>query len=337
MKTFLLTSLLCCAFFAAFSQQAPGCLAFDGIDDYVQVDNIWMSGDFSVAAWFKADKRRRGSTDERILGFGPAVKLEMGISSDSSFSVFDEALGQISLPKKNVRDGNWHHFVFVKSGPNRYIYLDGEELANYAESIETKYYPLLRFGVWTGATNQNSYFHGWIDEVKLWNSGLSAIAVKTTMKTESRPDELMLQGYWNFNQDDRDKVTPNIVADRTKTNRKGQLVNFDFADDEALNWQKNNPPSVLPAPAATNSAMLVAQPIEKKIETPPAPPPPAAVVEVAKIEPPKPEPTRKAIGDVTIFDMNGRTVHQIYDADLSNIDLSQFMNGMYYFTVNRKN
>ncbi len=324
--------------------QGAGCLAFDGVNDYVQVENIWLTDNFSFAIWFKADKKIKKTEDERILSFGPAVKLEIGIRSDSSLWVFDEALGIIQMPNRNVRDGKWHHVAFVKKGPTRYIYLDGNEMTNYNDSPDTRYYPLMRIGVWSGATaNQNNYFHGSIDEVKIWGNSLSAVAVKTTMMTESMPNELLLEGYYDFNQDERDKVNPNVVSDRTKSARTGVLVNFDLADEDVKNWQPSNPPGVATAVAAKPLAMMVAQPIDVP---PPAPAPVQAPVVVAappKVEPPKPEPVKieheptAIMGDITVFDMNGRTVHQINNADLRSIDLSQFMNGMYYFTVKRTN
>ena len=110
----------------------------------------------------------------------------------------------------------WNHAVFVRRGAAYHIYLNGVD-----DGHET----------WSGATitinNPNrvigrdspasggEIFHGFLDEIRIWNIARTQEEIQTTMNTMLTGEEKGLVGYWNFDD--------GAVKDLSKNGNDGVL------------------------------------------------------------------------------------------------------------------
>ena len=74
-----------------------------------------------------------------------------------------------------------------------------------------------------GSTNNGEYFHGYIDDISVWNVALTeSQIVEYYYNKELNGNELGLVSYWNFNEG-----SGTIVYDQTGNGNDGQLTNMD--------------------------------------------------------------------------------------------------------------
>lgn len=149
-------------------------MSFDGADDYATVPNtsLWNFGtnDFSIDYWFKTSSGSR----EHALNFGST-----GSSNNISFDFNDSGYGVwvywMSNGTPNIRttkaynDGNWHHLVFLRSGTNAKLYIDGVYIGGVVDSTSVSISGSLYIGGGVGGW----WWNGLIDEVKIYNYALT--------------------------------------------------------------------------------------------------------------------------------------------------------------------
>ena len=152
-----------------------GCLWYDGVDDYVEVDVQDWSGNFSVSQWVWAN-----ATNLPDYASVFAVGSQAGSNTSFQHAVFS---GEWRLHNNQthafgaVVAQNWTHLVTVFDNGAAHQYLDGVLVRTTVfpqGSLDSiKSYRL-------GANRAGStYFHGMIDEVMVWNSALSDGEVTT--------------------------------------------------------------------------------------------------------------------------------------------------------------
>jgi hypothetical protein len=146
---------------------------------------------FTVAAWFKTSTNF--GSDAYILNKGgvgsdsSGQNLNYGIWMTSSEQIkagFETSSGadQFVTSVNTYNDGQWHYAVVTNNGANLILYIDGVQVATKStsgaspETIGTK---PVRVGANSRVTPPTNFFTGEIDEVRLWNSALSASQIST--------------------------------------------------------------------------------------------------------------------------------------------------------------
>ena len=174
-------------------------LNFDGTGDYIRISDSpdWDFGDkdFSVELWVKISSLTETQpfwslawvsydTPGMLLRYLPAdhytghqglaLYNDDRVGPPPSLFVFSEG----SVSGWNV--DTWHHITFVKSGNNRMLFKDGVQVATYeSDDVIPDNYPDMFIGRWSwdwGTSNQ--YLDGAADEVKIYNSALTADEIK---------------------------------------------------------------------------------------------------------------------------------------------------------------
>ena len=156
-------------------------LDFDGNNDYVQVNGkIILDYPFSISAWVKT-----GSSGSDMA----IVNLASSGSNKRHYGIYVDTAGRASLIAENpqsriitgdiVNDGNWHHIVGVFTSLNdRDLYVDGVFNGN---DVRGSSFDLScdrwTFGRW-GDSSPDGYFHGSMDEIKLWDRALNDTEVQ---------------------------------------------------------------------------------------------------------------------------------------------------------------
>jgi hypothetical protein len=245
-------------------------LNFDGSNDWVEVASnsaFGITGDITITAWIKLK-----ATDDYggILAKGNGTDswdYEFFICGDSqctagSIGIYSSTVGN-SFSNRGISDLNWHHVAVIRSGTTVTFYIDGESAGanSYFAAFSNNSYPI-RIGTDGPTWNAVSAFNGSIDEVRLYNRGLTATEIRNLYNTgvtkfNSSNNNLIkngLVGYWTFDgKDTTDKIydvaggNNGYLAVGATTSAKtmgklGQALSFngtdrevDIADNASLN------------------------------------------------------------------------------------------------------
>ena len=176
---------------------SAGTLAFDGIDDYIEVPHApdLNAYPLTVATWIRTTSATgvRGIVSKYLEGStnGWGLFLNNGrlcawyyrnttsYVSNSSGCPFNVA---------GVNDGQWHHIVFVVDVFGGRIYVDGVRKwiiswAGSAGAVSTS--QPVHVGRHPGATADGGYFAGLLDNVRIYNRALSGAEVSGLYTKES--------------------------------------------------------------------------------------------------------------------------------------------------------
>jgi len=175
-------------------------LVFDGNDSYVAIPNPKGLPDGnkprSITAWVKADMTaqfRRTIVDYGTNAPAQGVVFRIGSDADGFYWGFWNMDFKIAAPK-TWYDGQWYHVAGTLDGKMASIYQDGVMFGSSdkpnAGAIQTPWNTVdtklpgmgLNIGKWIDNLTNNEMFKGVIDEVAIFNKGLSDDEVKETMK-----------------------------------------------------------------------------------------------------------------------------------------------------------
>ena len=173
---------------------------------------------FTVAAWFKTSTNF--ASDAYIINKGgvgsdsSGQNLNYGIWMTSTEQIkagFETSSGadQFVTSVNTYNDGQWHYAVVTNNGANIILYIDGVQVATKAtsgaspESIGTK---PVRVGANSRVTPATNFFTGEVDEVRIWNTALSASQVSSALGGTFAPGHVLhlpfgtqsLTGTYNF-------------------------------------------------------------------------------------------------------------------------------------------
>jgi hypothetical protein len=162
-----------------------GSLKFDGVDDYVSVDNdasLKPTSAIAISAWIKCDNPSSGTfryiIDQDSPNYsGKGYSLYFSTNNSLYFTTRSTAANVSSI--LGTVDGNWHFLVATWDGTNQKVYLNGvlKDTDPRTSNIEyrTDNYP---FTVGTKSQSSDFYFNGSIDEVRIYNRAVSAEEVR---------------------------------------------------------------------------------------------------------------------------------------------------------------
>ena len=173
---------------------------------------------FTVATWFKTSTNF--ASDAHVVNKGgvgsdsPGQNLNYGIWMNSAEQIkagFETSSGadQFVTSPTAYNDNQWHYAVVTNNGANVILYIDGVQVATKAtsgaspESTGTK---PVRVGANSRVTPATNFFTGEVDEVRLWNSALSASQVSSAFGGTFAPghvlhlpfDSQSLMGTYNY-------------------------------------------------------------------------------------------------------------------------------------------
>jgi hypothetical protein len=157
-------------------------LALDGDGDYVDCGNdlrFDLEDAVSIAAWVKV--RASNRTWQSIVTKGDSAwrlhynrltgALGLSCAGPNTQEGRDFWLG--AAANILITDGRWHHIVGVYDRNEFSLHVDGVPDAHHAafDRLGTNGYPVY---IGENSERQGSYWHGWIDDVRIYNRALSA-------------------------------------------------------------------------------------------------------------------------------------------------------------------
>jgi hypothetical protein len=165
-----------------------GALAFDGVDDYVDLGNVWSVGTspLTIALWFK---NTVGATGWPLLigaadlhGAGDlqlqALTNMLRVQGQEMPWFIDWPPGGFTEPV-NTFDDQWHFVTLIRdtTALKYSLYWDGNLLAEKSFTAPLYNFEFVRWevGTWTSPPGpQGEAFGGIIDEVAIYNRALTA-------------------------------------------------------------------------------------------------------------------------------------------------------------------
>ena len=146
-------------------------LTFDG-GDYINIDHNWIrSGDWTITIWFKTSGNGYIICDSRsdYGDYNYGLYITGGILKGWNWP---NAIGT-----KNVADNKWHQATYIlnRTTGNRSLYVDGN-----LDTGDTNTIVAGTTGHWLLGMNglKSGGFNGLIDEVKIYNTALTADEIK---------------------------------------------------------------------------------------------------------------------------------------------------------------
>ncbi|MEZ6086567.1 MAG: choice-of-anchor Q domain-containing protein [Pirellulaceae bacterium] len=158
-------------------------LNFDGVNDRVTFGtgpSLDGTTSFTVSAWVRTTSTSDGVViQQRNGGFDGEYVLSVLGDGRVNFFIFGGGQQQADLSSSaTVNDGAWHHIAATREGLNTLIYVDGQ-VSGISVSINP--FPFVApldnsIGVGVGADirDNNRFFDGQIDAVRVYDSALSA-------------------------------------------------------------------------------------------------------------------------------------------------------------------
>ncbi|UKM66456.1 T9SS type A sorting domain-containing protein [Flavobacteriaceae bacterium GSB9] len=164
---------------------------FDGIDDYVTFKNNYnLNSPFSIEAWLKPEDVNGSQVifsrkDANVNTSGYSLSLNGSTPTFSWYNAGDSG----SLPSSNTINNNrWYHIAVTFDGSEYNIYVDGVlsgTIPGSAPDLTPNNIEAI-----LGAMDQNppgdpvDYYHGWVDEFRIWNKSLDVQHIRQMMNQE---------------------------------------------------------------------------------------------------------------------------------------------------------
>ena len=145
-----------------------GCLTFDGIDDYIEIDGLTSYDTFTYAAWVRFDDL---SGIQKIFCGGGIfyIRLIYGYMDAYSSGLSDPYMRMDSFIPET---GRWYHFAYSYSGSEKKFYVDGSLKCQGAATGVIDAFTSMRLG--THYMRTKDFLRGSMDNVMIFNKALSA-------------------------------------------------------------------------------------------------------------------------------------------------------------------
>jgi hypothetical protein len=175
---------------------------FDGTDDVVDISSLTIGDEFSYSAWFKFTGS--GSFLPIVAsGTSPTIQTLLSVNNSNQMTFLSRtsntAIIQVSSA---VSSGTWYHAVgTLDSSGNGKLYLNGSQIGSTTtfQTPNSSSRSQLAIGE---AKRTSAHFEGFIDEVAIFNRGLTASEVQDIYnnKTYQSP-QAMYRFENNFNDE----------------------------------------------------------------------------------------------------------------------------------------
>ncbi|MFH4964401.1 LamG-like jellyroll fold domain-containing protein, partial [Gaetbulibacter sp. M235] len=163
---------------------------FDGVNDYITFkDNYDRTGPFSIEMWIKANSLTGAQS---LLSKRDANDLSTGYDLRLNGSTVEFRWNTNSISSNAIDATTWHHIAVTFNGSTYKLYLDGVERASANGSVPGSNNMECILGAMDQANNPPNkpvnYYHGWIDELRIWNKALDAEHIHQMMNQEIKLD-----------------------------------------------------------------------------------------------------------------------------------------------------
>lgn len=201
-------------------------LTLDGAGDYVTFPATGIpsgNGSFTIEAWINPASIPTGGENGGQMTFwgneaanqanGFRLRGTAGVRHFFWGNDHDENLsGDILLDTSGPATNGWHHFAITFNGTQTRWHWNGVAIGNPRTSVGVN---VVAANHRIGARLNAEFFHGLMDEVRIWNVARSAADITADFRRELNGNEPGLVAYWNFEGN---------LGDRAGGNNNGTAV-----------------------------------------------------------------------------------------------------------------
>jgi alpha-tubulin suppressor-like RCC1 family protein len=208
---------------------AGNALSFDGTDDYINCGNandLNNAGSITIEAWVRPLYKNTilGIVGKKVdAAANPGYSLLINnYNTDDRKIIFESGNnGLIQTTTGVVEFDKWQHIAVAASGSTATVYLNG-----VAQTTTGNYYVTSSTNdVLIGSLNNNFFFNGQMDEVRIWNIERSQADIQEYMCKKLDGNETGLVAYYRM-----DHSTGLTVTDLTGNGHDGSLTDMDNSD-----------------------------------------------------------------------------------------------------------
>ena len=180
-------------------------LDFDGVDDYLSTGQFINGRDeVTIMAWVKVDPANAGQSNAVIAGEGLSCRIYVKNGNTLTFGIRTTAGANKNLSGITINYNEWHHITgtFSNSTGEMKIYVDGKEQNNLTDT-DLIGRTLVSSANWNGEfeigrmswiLSNKQYFTGHIDEVRVFDTELSAEQIQQMVYQEIQNNGGLVQG-----------------------------------------------------------------------------------------------------------------------------------------------
>lgn len=173
-------------------------LDFDGVDDHINIgDNYNLnSGNFTIEAWVKLNSTNGQRT---IVSKRDSQNLSAGgydLSINSGSPTFKWGNSTVTSSYKLTTE-RWYHVAVIYTASQAKLYVDGIKVGNgTASNPSATNSPFLIGAIYRGNKPENpvNYFHGWIEEVRIWKTALKEEQLRFMMNQRLKVNVTPVRG-----------------------------------------------------------------------------------------------------------------------------------------------
>jgi hypothetical protein len=194
---------------------------FDGIDDYISVNNtpaFNFETTFSIECWFKTNSI--SSSNKVLIAKEVTADAEGFFISVVNNDILFSFPGIGSLSSTGIQQDQWHHVVAEFDFGNAYLYLDGVLVSSGFFEYNFNASENLYIGAKHMHTGGGSidHFDGAIDEVRIWNTVRTQNDIRENIHLTLKGNEPGLIAYYQFNKDLIAGTTNGVIDGMSLTN-----------------------------------------------------------------------------------------------------------------------
>ena len=206
--------------------KSSGCFAaprnailFDGTDDYINVpdaNSLDLTTNYTLECWINVSsfKWLGGIISKYQTSGSNGYFLRLSGSGSYNDLHFDE----LTTTGLNLQTNTWYHIAAVKSGSTRKLYVNGREIALSGNPLNVK---VNTNEIRIGCDFRQRYFHGKIDEVRIWNVARTQAQIQENMMSPLTGTETGLVLYLR-----NDYYDGSMSYDLTSNGNNGTLTNL---------------------------------------------------------------------------------------------------------------
>jgi len=236
----------------AETSDAGHALHFDGSDyvDFGTTLALNPTSAFTIEAWVKSEasgwSNVLGRYNRHVMA---AYALLIPGTNKFRFTV-ESPYREVNATQEIVLN-KWIHVATTYDSSKIRLYLNGvlENSSNATNINETYVKTLIGAALDTG--QPVSFFTGWIDEVRFWNTARTQSQIQDNMNISLTGEESGLVGYWRF-----DEGSGQTAGTSTSANVSGTLGASSSPGDDDPSWVISDAPIVYVPPTITPTSSV---------------------------------------------------------------------------------
>ena len=259
MKDIYIVFTMSCLFLLPYTldAQTGTHLSFDGLNDYISAtQQTTVKNNFTIEFWanptattaipVQSTSGAAGVNGQKFIIFPLQGSFFSSTAAGAGIAVGTNGIcvlehADFYLPSLLTWSGaisGWTHIAIVYTNKQPSLYINGVLTATGLTSLKTDVY------VTTNSFGGGSYgyFSGNMDELRIWNTSLSAADILSRKNCELNGNESGLVNYYKFNQGTASGTNTGVttLTDATTNANNGTLNNF-ILTGATSNWVAGSP------------------------------------------------------------------------------------------------